>query len=397
MKSVTVNVEDNTAWVQAGATLGEVYYSIANMSRTLAFPAGLCPTVGFGGHLSGGGYGVLLRKFGLAADNILDAHLVDVNGKILDKNSMGEDLFWAIRGGGGASFGVILAWKINLVVVPETLTIFSVSRTLEQNATKLIHRWQYIAPKLDEDLYIGVLLRNANPDQDGKRTIQASFDCFFLGGVDKLLPLMQKEFPELGLVKEDCREVSWIESELSFYGGQSLDILLNRTYLYKAKYKIKSDFVKQPISESTLEGIWERFLKEDVNVPSMLLNPYGGKMSEISEYDIPFPHRVGIIFSIEYQVGWQEEGTVAAKRHINWIRELYQYMTPYVSKNPREAYLNYRDLDIGVNNEGNTSYANASIWGTKYFKNNFNRLVYVKTLVDPGNFFKNEQSIPPVS
>ena len=111
-------------------------------------------------------------------------------------------------------------------------------------------------------------------------------------------------------------------------------------------------------------------------------------MSEISEYDIPFPHRVEIIFSIEYQVGWQEEGTTAAKRHINWIQELYKYMTLYVSKNPREAYLNYRDLDIGVNNEGNTSYANASIWGTKYFKNNFNRLVYVKTLVDPSNFFK---------
>lgn len=71
-------------------------------------------------------------------------------------------------------------------------------------------------------------------------------------------------------------------------------------------------------------------------------------------------------------------------------------MTPYVSNNPREAYINYRDLDIGKNKKfGNTSYEQATIWGTKYFKNNFDRLVRVKTNCDPSNFFKNEQSIPP--
>ena len=83
---------------------------------------------------------------------------------------------------------------------------------------------------------------------------------------------------------------------------------------------------------------------------------------------------------------------------MSWIRRLYSYMAPYVSKSPRAAYLNYRDLDIGTNNnKGNTSYAQASIWGVKYFKNNFNRLVQVKASVDPMNFFRNEQSIPPVS
>ena len=58
-------------------------------------------------------------------------------------------------------------------------------------------------------------------------------------------------------------------------------------------------------------------------------------------------------------------------------------MTPYVSKNPREAYLNYRDLDSGTNNQGYTSYKKASIWAKRYFKNNFDRLVHVKTTVDP--------------
>jgi FAD/FMN-containing dehydrogenase len=73
-------------------------------------------------------------------------------------------------------------------------------------------------------------------------------------------------------------------------------------------------------------------------------------------------------------------------------------MTPYVSKNPRQVYVNYRDLDLGINKlDGNTSYKQASIWGRKYFKNNFDRLVRVKTAVDPANFFRHEQSIPPLS
>lgn len=75
LRRITVDVEDATAWVEPGATLGEVYYRIGEKSRTLGFPAGVCPTVGVGGHFSGGGYGALMRKYGLAADNIIDAQV----------------------------------------------------------------------------------------------------------------------------------------------------------------------------------------------------------------------------------------------------------------------------------------------------------------------------------
>ena len=50
-----------------------------------------------------------MRKYGLTANNVLDAYLIDANGKIMDREAMGEDLFWAIKGDGGASFGVILS------------------------------------------------------------------------------------------------------------------------------------------------------------------------------------------------------------------------------------------------------------------------------------------------
>uniref|UniRef100_A0A6N2K612 Berberine/berberine-like domain-containing protein n=1 Tax=Salix viminalis TaxID=40686 RepID=A0A6N2K612_SALVM len=69
-------------------------------------------------------------------------------------------------------------------------------------------------------------------------------------------------------------------------------------------------------------------------------------------------------------------------------------MTPFVSKNPRQAFLNYRDLDLGTNHHGKKSYLEGSVYGIQYFKENFDRLVEIKTRVDPCNFFRNEQSIP---
>ncbi|KAL0293997.1 UNVERIFIED_CONTAM: Berberine bridge enzyme-like 18 [Sesamum calycinum] len=120
--------------VEAGATLGQLYYTIAQHSRTLAFTAGVCPTVGVGGHISGGGYGMMSRKHSLAIDHVIDAKVMNADGRILDRG-MGEDLFWAIRGGGGASFGIVLAWRVGLITVPETVTVFNISRTQEHNAT----------------------------------------------------------------------------------------------------------------------------------------------------------------------------------------------------------------------------------------------------------------------
>ncbi|ERM99484.1 hypothetical protein AMTR_s00743p00011410 [Amborella trichopoda] len=68
-------------------------------------------------------------------------------------------------------------------------------------------------------------------------------------------------------------------------------------------------------------------------------------------------------------------------------------MVEFVSEKPRAAYLNYRDLDLGVNG-GSGDYEEARGWGEKYFKGNFRRLAMVKAAVDGEDFFWNEQSIP---
>nr|GMD09582.1 berberine bridge enzyme-like 22 [Ipomoea batatas] len=390
-RTVRVDLEGETAWVQSGATLGELYYTIAKESGgSLGFSAGLYPSVGVGGHFSGGGIGTMMRKHGLAADNVVDAQLVDVNGRILDRKTMGEDLFWAIRGGGGASFGVIAAWKVRLVRVPPLVTVFSITLTPEQGI-KLVHRWQFIAPKLPKDLFIRTLIQKLD---GGERPIEVVFESLFLKRKKELIPLMNQRFPELKLRVEDCTELSWIESVMFFTGyrkGEPLEVLLDRITLYKISFKGKSDFVEKPMPEIAFKGILDKFL--DQKLVFVIMDPFGGKMEEISEDEIAFPHRKGNLYNIQYLVKWGENRERAAS--IRWIRTLHDFMRPYVSSSPRAAYVNYRDLDLGINQHQNTSYSHAAIWGIKYFKGNFKRLAKVKGQVDPGNYFRNEQSIPP--
>ncbi|CAN1340039.1 Berberine bridge enzyme-like 28 [Linum perenne] len=281
LNNVQVDVNSETAWVQSGAQLGELYYGIAKQSSQLGFPGGICPTVGVGGHLGGGGFGTLIRKHGLAADNVIDATLIDARG-------------------------------------------------------------QQFAHDVHEDLFVRTMILGLKRTN----TVQASFQSLFLGPIERLIPVMNTNFPELGLRAENCR-------------------------------------------------MWKLAVEEELSI--IILEPLGGRMKEIPESYTPFPHRIGHLYNIQYLVKWEEDNDEEEeKRHIEWMKKLYDYMEAYVSKSPRAAYLNYRDLDIGTNNvdERKTSFMEASVWGKKYFRDNFIKLCKAKTMIDPHNFFSHEQSIP---
>ncbi|KAK7306870.1 hypothetical protein VNO77_44830 [Canavalia gladiata] len=135
---VQVDAENNTAWVFTLVKFTIVL--VRKLSKTLGFPTGRCPTVS-------------------------------------------EDLLWAIKRGGEANSGVIVAFKIKFVHFGVTVTLFNVLRTLEQNATNIIHKWQHMAYKLDKRLTIRINIGKRSSTQTWNQTIQASFESIFLRGL----------------------------------------------------------------------------------------------------------------------------------------------------------------------------------------------------------------------
>ncbi|KAJ0737680.1 putative tetrahydroberberine oxidase [Helianthus annuus] len=399
-KSIDVDVENMTAWVQAGALLGELYYSISQKTNTLYFPAGVCPTVGVGGYMGGGGYGNLVRKYGTAADNVVDVRFMDVNGNILDRKSMGEDLFWALRGGGASSFGIVLAWKLGLVPVPEIVTVFRVTKTLEENGTDIFYKYQYVAPSMDRDLIIRVQIFSEFIGNTTNKTIRMFFEGVYLGKTDTFLQLLDKNFPELNVRRENCEEMSMVQSSLvladqGFTSSTPTEAIANQSAIKKLwNYKAKLDYVRTPIPKSELIKIWRKMFENDGS-ELLMVYAFGGKMEEYSDTATPYPHRAGVLYQLFKTVRFNDQTsdkTPASFRRLAWLQGFDKFLEPYVSNNPREAYLNYLDLDLGV---GSETYEEASIWGERYWKKeNFKKLIRIKAQVDPENFFRHPQSIP---
>jgi FAD/FMN-containing dehydrogenase len=119
MKQVTIDPEARVARVQPGATSGDLT-GPAN-AHGLALTTGDTHSVGMGGLVTGGGIGFMARKYGLTIDSLLEAQIVTADGKIVTASAdENQDLFWAIRGGGG-SFGIVVEFTFQLAPVDQVL------------------------------------------------------------------------------------------------------------------------------------------------------------------------------------------------------------------------------------------------------------------------------------
>ncbi len=121
MRSVRVDPQRCTAVVEAGCTLGDFDHDAQVFG--LATPVGINSTTGIAGLTLGGGFGWLTRKHGLTIDNLLSADVVTADGRLVHASATeNDDLFWAIRGGGG-NFGVVTAFEFQLHPVgPQVLS-----------------------------------------------------------------------------------------------------------------------------------------------------------------------------------------------------------------------------------------------------------------------------------
>ncbi|KAK9112173.1 hypothetical protein Scep_019692 [Stephania cephalantha] len=400
LNKVAVDLATKAAWVEGGATLGEVYYAVGTSSNSLGFTAGFCPAVGSGGHIGGGGFGFMSRKYGLASDNVVDAILIDANGKFLDRKSMGEDVFWAIRGGGAGSWGAVYSWKITLVDVPETVTVLQLTRNgSSRDAAKLLNKWQWVAPDLEDEFTLMVSV-TANSGT----SVVTNYKGLYLGPQSSAIASINRVYPELEVVEGECKEMKWVESNVylaDFTKSFTVDALKDRFAASDQKiyFKWKGDYVKKRISVEGIEGMLELLIEEPHG--EFQLVPFGGMMARTSSDATPYPHREGNLYSIGYLATWNEHENVRSNAYLNWIHRVYKYMTPHVSMGPRTAYVNEMDLDFGEMDWGNLTISAdeqvelGRVWGEKYFLRNYDRLVRAKTAVDPHNVFRHQQSIPP--
>ncbi|KAF8656100.1 hypothetical protein HU200_060806 [Digitaria exilis] len=396
LRGVQLNPGEASAWVDAGTTLGELYYAIGTTNPGFLFPGGACATVGVSGFISGGGIGIMMRKYGVGGDNVLDAKIVNANGDLLDRAAMGEDVFWAIRGGGGESFGVVVAWRLKLSPVPPTVTVVNTLRTLDQGAVDLVAKWEstILSPLNVPDLTIRVVVQNT----------VAIFQTLYLGRCTDLLNTLRNVFPELGMTAADCNELTWLRAMAFVYFGNTntpVEGLLNRTNNVGDHYfKATSDYVRRAVGSAGWSSLYQQWLSKNNN-GQMILEPHGGAVGGANTNTTsPYPHRRGVLFNIQYGSNWccDANGTMAAAG-LAWLKGIYGFMEPFVTSNPREAFANYRDLDLGQNvigKDGLSSYWSGRVWAERYFMGNYRRLAAAKAMADPTDYFRNEQSIPPL-
>ncbi|KAK1614991.1 hypothetical protein QYE76_020511 [Lolium multiflorum] len=172
--------------------------------------------------------------------------------------------------------------------------------------------------------------------------------------------------------------------------GTPEEVLLNRTSGLDISAEGKSDYVRRPISKDAWNDIFSWF-----GSGLIMLEPHGGFIGSVPNATTPYPHRDGVLYVIQYLVFWPGANGATPQ---TWLHDFYDFMGQHVTANPREAYVNFRDLDIGQNAvvDDVSTFESGQVWGERYFMGNFRRLAMVKAQVDPTDYFRNEQTTPPL-
>ncbi|MFB2348478.1 FAD-binding oxidoreductase [Priestia megaterium] len=346
-----INRENRTARIGAGFRLMDLYEALWNQKVTI--PAGTCRSVGVSGLTLGGGYGFLSRLMGMTCDNLLEVEVVTAKGKIILANEyQHSNLFWACRGGGDGSFGVITAFTFRVHPI-ENIVRYKMKWDFA-DLEKVIRYWQMWAPHVDVRLTSQLFLHRSELSSIG----------VFIGSEQELKEIMDPLQEATRPKTSHFHYKPWIDVAREFAGRM----------VRQAKFKNSSAYAYEPLPDEAIEVLMNNLQNAPGQSNMVAFSPYGGSISEVTIDATPFVHRKAL-FVMQYQSYWSEDAE--ENKNIQWIKKFRKSMLPYTHGAYR-AYCDSKVID----------------WSTAYFGENFARLKMVKQLYDPEDLFHFEQSIP---
>ncbi|ELZ05073.1 FAD-binding oxidoreductase [Natrialba aegyptia] len=364
MNGVRVDREAGTVRVEGGATLGDVDRETQLFG--LATPLGAVSKTGVAGLTLNGGYGHLSRQYGLALDNLVSVDIVTADGRVRTASAArNEELFWGVRGGGGA-FGVVTSFEFSLHEVgPEVYAFFAWFRGDEAHrAVDRFREWTETAPRTAGALAVAAHVPELEefPESAWGETAVA-----FLGSFRGDLMDAESVFEPL---RTGLTPIVDFSGPMAFTDLQSM---LDEDYPDGLRYYWKSIYVTEVTDE--LVDVMVRY---NESAPSELstvdLWHLDGAVGEIPQDATAFWHRdKPYMFAVE--ANWEDAADDDA--NVTWARE---------------AIADVQALSVGAGRYGNFPGMNEDP-GTLLYGENAARLGELKATYDPETLFVGNEAL----
>jgi hypothetical protein len=365
MRGILVDPVAHTVRVEGGSTWGDVDH--ATHTFGLATPAGVISTTGVGGLTLGGGVGHLTRKYGLTIDNLVGADIVLADGSFVKASAeVNEELFWAIRGGGG-NFGVVTSFLFRSHNVS---TDYAGPMLWEMDqAAKVLKWYREFITQAPEDIngffaFLVVPPGPPFPEHLHKKKMCGVVWCY-TGPMDKaeevFKPIRSLGPPALDLVGP--------------MPHPALQSMFDPIYPAGLQWYWKADFFKE-LSDDAIA----LHLKYGSELPTMQstmhLYPINGAASRVGREETAWSYRDATWAQVIVGVDSDPANT---ERIISWAKEYWNALHPHSAGG---AYVNFM-MDEGLDRVKAT------------YRLSYDRLVAVKNKYDPTNFFRVNQNIKP--
>jgi FAD/FMN-containing dehydrogenase len=369
MKGIRLDFEAKTVRAEPGLTWEELNHELQPFG--LATAGGFITTTGVAGLTLGGGLGWLVRKHGLALDNLLSVDIVTADGRFLTASEMqNSDLFWGLRGGGG-NFGVVTSFEFKVHPAGTVLAGLVIHpRDKMKKALKFWHKFEAGAP---EEMTNGAFLLHAPKapfvPEAAQGTPVVALGGIYTGSIEKGEKALQS-LREYGPPAADTFQ------PLPFTAAASMaDFAFPPGYLNYWKSNFLTD-----LSDDAIETIVDFYERVPSAMSLIVLEHNGdGAMNRVGEDETAFGFRNWPYNFLVTSIWSEPEDTEA---NVQWTQELWDAMQPFFAD---AVYVNY----LGDEGEDRTRQA--------YPRAKYERLVAIKTKYDPTNLFRMNQNIRPAA